>query len=83
MRKLFKNFHIFHFQKRIVSAETVRGNTVFQNFIFFNFVLKPPGLPDLAQSLTGSAQNNFEYVSSCYLVVLHIFFIYVLGIEIP
>ena len=28
MRKLFENFQIFHFQKRIVSAETIRGNTV-------------------------------------------------------
>ena len=28
MRKLYENFHIFHFQKRIVSAETIRGNTV-------------------------------------------------------
>ena len=29
MRKLYENFHIFHFQKRIVSAETIRGNMVF------------------------------------------------------
>ena len=29
MRKLYENFHIFHFKKRIVSAETIRGNTVF------------------------------------------------------
>jgi hypothetical protein len=28
MRKLYANFHIFYFQKRIVSAETIRGNTV-------------------------------------------------------
>jgi hypothetical protein len=28
MRKLYGNFPIFYFQKRIVSAETVRGNTV-------------------------------------------------------
>ena len=28
MRKLYENFHILHFQKRIVSAETIRGNTV-------------------------------------------------------
>ena len=28
MLKLYENFHIFHFQKIIVSAETVRGNTV-------------------------------------------------------
>ena len=30
MRKLYKNFHIFHFKKRIVSAETIRGNTILQ-----------------------------------------------------
>ena len=28
MRKLYENFHIFHFQKRIDSAETIHGNTV-------------------------------------------------------
>ena len=28
MRKLYENFHIFYFQKRIVSAETIRGNKV-------------------------------------------------------
>ena len=28
VRKLYENFHTFHFQKRIVSAETIRGNTV-------------------------------------------------------
>ena len=27
--KLYENFHIFHFQKRIVSAKTIWGNTVF------------------------------------------------------
>ena len=26
MRKLYENFHIFYFQKRIVSAETIQGN---------------------------------------------------------
>ena len=25
--KLYENFHIFHFQKRIVSMETICGNT--------------------------------------------------------
>ena len=28
MQKLYENFHIFHFQKRTFSAETIRGNTV-------------------------------------------------------
>ena len=28
MLKLYKNFHIFHFQQRIVSWETIRGNMV-------------------------------------------------------
>ena len=31
MWKLYENFHIFHFQKRIVSAETIRGNTVIKS----------------------------------------------------
>ena len=37
MWKLYENFHIFHFHKRIVSAETIRGNTVVKNSseIFF------------------------------------------------
>ena len=34
MRKLFENFQIFHFQKRIVSAETIHGNTVTEILIF-------------------------------------------------
>ena len=29
MWKLYENFYIFYFQKRIVSAETIRGNTVY------------------------------------------------------
>ena len=29
MRKPYEDFHILYFQKRIVSAETIRGNTVF------------------------------------------------------
>ena len=33
MRKLYENFHIFHFHKRIVSAETIRGNTVKVGFV--------------------------------------------------
>ena len=28
MRKLYENFHIFYFQKKKVSGETIRGNTV-------------------------------------------------------
>ena len=28
MQKLYENFHIFHFQKRMVSDETIRGNTI-------------------------------------------------------
>ena len=28
MQKLYENVHIFHFQKRIVSAKTIRGNIV-------------------------------------------------------
>ena len=34
MRKQYENFHIFHFQKRIVAAETIRGNTVSQKMLF-------------------------------------------------
>ena len=30
MQKQYETFHIFHFQERIVSAETIRGNTVFK-----------------------------------------------------
>ena len=45
MRKLYENFHIFHFKKRIVSAETIRGNKVCQiwtlgskEWYYLNFV---------------------------------------------
>ena len=32
MRKLYENFHIFHFQKRIVSVETMLVNTYSDSF---------------------------------------------------
>ena len=32
MRKLYEKFQILHFQKRIVSAETIRGYTVYEFF---------------------------------------------------
>ena len=37
MRKLYKNFHIFHFQERIVSAETICGNAI--NMLLQNWFL--------------------------------------------
>ena len=30
MRKLYENFHILYFQKRIDSTETIHGNTVYK-----------------------------------------------------
>ena len=30
MWKLYENFHIFHLQKRIISKETIRGNTIIE-----------------------------------------------------
>ena len=46
MRKLYENFHIFNFQKRIVSAETIRGNTV-NIFPVFLGELKTTQFPEL------------------------------------
>ena len=34
MQKLFENFYIFHFQKIIVSMETILGNTVLSKGVF-------------------------------------------------
>ena len=41
MRKLCENFQIFYFQKRTVSAETIRGNTVlsFLKFLSALFII--------------------------------------------
>ena len=36
MWKLYENFNNFHFQKRIVSSETIFGNTVFRRTTFLN-----------------------------------------------
>ena len=33
MRKLYEIFKIFQVQKRIVSAETIRGNTVYIMYV--------------------------------------------------
>jgi uncharacterized protein (DUF486 family) len=35
MRKRYENFHIFYLQKRLVSAEIIRGNTLYENFHIF------------------------------------------------
>ena len=39
MRKMYENFHIFHFQKRIVSAETICGNTVYYSQLILSLTL--------------------------------------------
>ena len=36
MWKLYENFHIFQFQKRIVSPETILGNTVVYRPMYFD-----------------------------------------------
>jgi hypothetical protein len=48
MRKLYENIRIFHFQKRIVSAETICGNTVSINNLVkvVDINLSLPTLPD-------------------------------------
>ena len=54
MRKLYENFHIFHFQKQIVSAETIRGNTV--HSITFDSHINPikPRMFELLSTLSGA-----------------------------
>ena len=37
MRKLFEIFKVLQFQKRIVAAATIWGNTVYENFHIFHF----------------------------------------------
>jgi hypothetical protein len=44
MRKLYENIYIFHFQKRIVSVKTIRGNAISKAFsltkiVLFNFLV--------------------------------------------
>ena len=41
MQKLYENFHIFYFQKRIVSVETIRGNTVYKEMWYKYLTLNP------------------------------------------
>ena len=38
-RKLYENFHFFRFQRRIVSEETMYGNTVFQNCLLVDVLI--------------------------------------------
>ena len=65
MRKLYENFHIFHFQKRKNFPETVRGNT--ECLIFFVSIENTPqvlclgGYGDMKTSL-----NNFWQIRSAY-----------------
>ena len=38
MRKLYENFHIFYFPKRIVSAETIHGYMVIEILPYEDFI---------------------------------------------
>ena len=66
MRKLYENFHILHFQKRIVSTETIRENTV---FIFK--VLLEKAIPNLTYTFSslpifiqaGPSYSKFSVIS--------------------
>jgi hypothetical protein len=63
MRKLYENFHIFHFQKRIVSAETVRGNTIVSQ-------LKPSNIQCKGKKVEGDSQiviGLMETIMKCFL----------------
>ena len=50
MQKLYEIFHIFHFQKQIVSAETIRGNTISSDRIYSGHNLSKHTLYLLARS---------------------------------
>jgi hypothetical protein len=67
MRKLYENFHILHFQKRIVSAETIRENMVKLNATqnsykkykkFRNSKLPIWSKPDQTSDLQARAQHR-------------------------
>ena len=55
MQKLYENFHIFHLQKRIVSAEYIRGNAVYK--IRMIFAYKKTGLEKIFKKIFGGLQR--------------------------
>ena len=42
MPELYENFHIFHFQNRIVSTEAIRGNPEFKNDVTLRLKFRNP-----------------------------------------
>ena len=71
MRKLYENFNIFRFQKRIASAETIRGNTVFNRLFFlcFFFFGGEGGNLGNHQEIATIAMGNKHFCNTgCYYV---------------
>ena len=59
MRKLYENLHIFYFQKRIVSAETIRGNTViFRNEYLAHRIQQLQNRLLVSKLVVGSDEHN-------------------------
>ena len=74
MWKLYENFHIFHFQKRIVSTETIHGNTVnsFQLWAFWTEKHAPYSqfLPRPARNESNTPKLKFRsYCPDIYTVI--------------
>ena len=59
MRKLYKYFRIFHFQKRIVSVEAIRGNIVLLslNILVWKNI---PNVSKLPRSKSSLVMQNFR-----------------------
>ena len=67
MRKLYENFHIFHFQKRIVSTETIPGNTV--NTDHRNIITGAPKFVNLPPFLQCSVGSVAEFDTVWYVFI--------------
>ena len=65
MRKLYENFHILYFQKRIVSADTIRGNKVHKTRIM---IFHNPCYQCAAESQPAALASNTSLSSSIHTV---------------
>ena len=78
MRKLYGNFHIFYFQKRIVSAETVRGNKVYgiidlgNQFNEYHFILKSMFQIMIKQIILCNLAMLHLDLTGTFLIMIHI-----------
>ena len=70
MRKLYEIFKVLKVKKRIVSAKTIRGNTVYENFQIFHFQKNYSRKYGIPIKTFLQAKHTFDHISVRYQDVI-------------